>query len=81
MYTPTYPLETPTPLGHYRAPGWAPCVIQQLPISYFTHGHVYMSMSLSQFIPSSCSRTMATSPFSMSVSSPALEIGSSVPFF
>ena len=27
MYTPTYPLETPTPLGHYRAPGWAPCVI------------------------------------------------------
>ena len=22
-----------TPLGHYRVPGWAPCVIQQLPTS------------------------------------------------
>ena len=31
---PTYP----TPLGHHRALSWAPCAIQQLPTSYFTHG-------------------------------------------
>ena len=23
-----------TPLGHHRAPGWAPCVVEQLPTSY-----------------------------------------------
>ena len=28
------------PLGHHRAPAWAPCVIQQLPTSYFTHDSV-----------------------------------------
>ena len=39
MYISPLPLEPlplspyPTPLGHHRAPGWASCVIQQLPIS------------------------------------------------
>ena len=28
-----FPLSHPTPPGHHRAPGWAPCVIQQLPTS------------------------------------------------
>ena len=28
------PSTSPTPLGHHRAPGWVPCIIQQLPNSY-----------------------------------------------
>ena len=58
----------PPPLGCHRAPGWTSCVIQQLPrlAIYFTHGSVYMSLLLSQFIPPS--------------PSPVLQIGSSVPF-
>ena len=36
-FTPTH---HPTPLGHHRALNWAPCAIQQLPTSYFTHGKV-----------------------------------------
>ena len=42
------PLPTahhPTPLDCHRAPGWAPCVIQQLP-TYFTHSSVYILMLL-----------------------------------
>ena len=52
----------PTPnLGHHRAPGWVPCVISQLPTSYlFTQSSVYMSMLLSQFVPSSASPTVST---------------------
>ena len=36
----------PTPLGCYRAPGWAPCVTQQLPTSYFTYGSIYVLLLL-----------------------------------
>ena len=44
-----YPLPHPTPLGHHRAPGWAPCDMQQLPpVIYLTHDSVCMSMLLSQ---------------------------------
>lgn len=32
----------PTRLGHHRQPGWAPCVIQELPTDYFTHDNVYI---------------------------------------
>ena len=28
------PVSHPTLLGHHRAPGWAPCVIQKIPTSY-----------------------------------------------
>ena len=28
------PIPHPTPLGHHRAPEWAPCIVQQLPTSY-----------------------------------------------
>ena len=31
------PAPHPTPLGHHRALGWAPCAIQQLPASYLFH--------------------------------------------
>ena len=29
-----------TPPGHHRTLSWAPCAVQQLPTSYFTHDHV-----------------------------------------
>ena len=32
------------PLGHHRAPGWAPCVISNFPLATLsTHGRVYMT--------------------------------------
>ena len=44
----------PTLLGHHRAPSWAPCATQQLPLLiYFTHGGIHMSMLPSQFVPPS----------------------------
>ena len=43
----------PSPLGHQGALGWAPCVRQWCPTSCFTHGGVYMSEPLSQFLPPS----------------------------
>ena len=41
------PLEPPSPhtilpLEVVRAPGWAPCVMEQLPAGYFTHESVYI---------------------------------------
>jgi len=65
---PLEPLSHPTPLSHHRAPGWAPCIIKQLPSSYLTRGSVYMSMSLSQFDPPSPPHTVAASLFSTSAS-------------
>ena len=44
-------LPISTPLGHHRAPSWAPCVTKQLPTSYFTHDNIYMSTLLSQSFP------------------------------
>ena len=63
------PSPYPTPLGHHRAPGWAPCVIELLLISYFIYGSVYMLMLLSAFVPFFPSLTMSISPFSISASS------------
>ena len=39
-------------LGHHRARGWAPCVIQRLPTSclFHTRWYIYMSMLLFQFV-------------------------------
>ena len=45
-------------------PGWAPCVIQQLPTNYFIHDSVYMSMLLSLFVPPLPSSIVSTSLFS-----------------
>ena len=50
--SPTAPHSTR--LGHYRALSWAPRAIQQVPLaSYFTHGSVFMSNLISQFVPPS----------------------------
>ena len=48
------PSWTPCPPGpHFRAPNWASCEWQEVPTScLFTHGSVYMSILISQFIPS-----------------------------
>ena len=74
------PPPHPTHLGHLRAPRCAPWDTQQFPTDYFlTRGSVYrrsLSPSSSQFKP------MSTYPFSyVCISIPALQIGSSVPFF
>ena len=34
MSPPSWTCFRPTPLGHQRVPGWAPCVVQKLPTSY-----------------------------------------------
>ena len=45
--SPPYPI----PLGHHRAPSWAPCAIQQLSTAvYFTYGSVYLSTLLNIFL-------------------------------
>ena len=48
-------LPHPISLGHYRALGWASCIIQQLPTSYFPYSNVmFLCYSLSSsyaFLP------------------------------
>ena len=51
------------------------------PAIHATHGSVCMSMLLSPFVPLFPSLTVSTNPFSISVSIPSLQIGSSTPFF
>ena len=53
------------PVGCHRAPDW---VTEQLPITCFTHGDVYMLMVLSQFISPSSSSTVSTRLSSTSLS-------------
>ena len=50
------PTPYPSPLGHHRALSWAPCAVQQLPTSCFSHDGVYTSIPVSQFIlsPAPC---------------------------
>ena len=58
-----------TRLGHLRALSWAPVLYSSFPLAiYFTHGSVYMSILISQFIPPSPYPTVSTCPFSMSTS-------------
>ena len=63
------PHPNPTPLGHRRAPSWAPCAVQQLPTScrFYTWQCIYVSATL-PVIPSSPSPAVSTGPFSKSVS-------------
>ena len=41
----------PTPLGGHKAPSSSPCAMWLLPTSYFTFDSVYISISLSHFVP------------------------------
>ena len=74
------PFSHPTPVGHHRAPCWAPCVIQQLLTSYSyvdatfsIHATLSLSLSLShhvyKFILYIC------------ISIPSLQIGFLILFF
>ena len=64
----------PTPLGHHRAPGWAPCASHQLPTSYlFYTWQCDLSVLISRFIPSfPCPPCVHTSILYVCVSTPAL---------
>ena len=62
---PFYPTSHSTPLGHHRAPSWAPCTMQQLPTSCFTHGSVYVCL-ITQSRPTLCD-PMDCSPAGSSV--------------
>ena len=59
-----------TPLGHHRAPSWAPRVTQQVPTNYlfYTRSYIYMPLLPSQFIPSLLPTSPCPCLFSMSVS-------------
>ena len=63
----------PTPQGHHRAPGWAPCAPRGFPLAiYFTHSSIYIYTQTymcvctyvcqwcSQFVPPSPSPTVLT---------------------
>ena len=70
-------------LGHHRAPSWAPFLYSNFPLAVcFTHASVFMSNRISQFIPpSSPSHRVPTSTLYNCIFIPALELGSSAPFF
>ena len=58
LYVYIDPLLLEPPLGHHRAPNWAPCAIRNFPLAvYFTHSIVYMSIQLLIYhpLPSLCS--------------------------
>ena len=80
----TQPLlpEFPTPLGHHRATGWAPCVIQQLLTSYppytqeCAHVDATSSVCYTLSLPTFVHKSL---PY-ICTSTPSLQTGSSVPF-
>ena len=57
----------PTPLGHHRVPGWAPCAIQQLLTSYLFSRWWYIYVNATFSVCPTLSAVF-TSPFSTSVS-------------
>ena len=78
-------LPHPSPLGHHRAPSWAPCVIQKLSTSCLTHGkicvciYIYnatLSVHPTYFSP----HNVHISVLYIYLSIPALQIGSLVSF-
>ena len=65
---PPFPCSAnPTPLGRHSTELSSLCYPAASP-SYFTHCSIYMSVLLSQFVPSSPSPAVSTSPFSMPTS-------------
>ena len=81
IYIPTFLslLPSASPLGHHKASGRAPCAVGIFPLRiYFTYG----SVLLSQFVPPSSSHLcVQKSILCVCVSIPALQVGSSAPFF
>ena len=88
IYTGIYvspPSHPPIPplLGHHRAPGWAPCVIQQLPTGYLFYPWycIRVSATLSILPSLSLPHCVYKSIPYICIFIPALQIGSSAPFF
>ena len=76
--------HAPPSMGLSRQENWSgvPLPSPNFPLaSYFTHGNVYISMSLSRFVPPAPAPAVSVSLFPMSESIPALQIGSSIPTF
>ena len=77
----TYPL--PATLSHHGALSWVPCAVQQLPTSslLYTWRCIYINAALSvrSTLPSPVLCPKAHSLHLISI--PAMQIGSSVPFF
>ena len=86
VYTYRLPFEPPShasvpPLQIITGPQTElPLLHTSFPLAIcFTHGSVYMSIPISQFIPSCPSTLVYTSVLYICVSLPALQIGASVP--
>ena len=78
---PSHPLFHPTPLGLSQSPGLSSvCWTQQLPMSYLFCTWQCLCFSAT-LVPPSPSIAVSGSLISVCVSIPALQIGSSVPFF
>ena len=71
----------PTSVGHHRAPGWAPCVIQKLPTTYFADRSVCAKFNFLNPSHLLLPRWGHKSVLYICVSIPSLQIGSSVLFF
>ena len=79
-WTSPHPPPHPTSLGCPCAPGWAACVIQQLPDSYLFYIWLCLCFIATLSIgPTFFFPCCVQSLFSVSI--PTLQIGSSVPFF
>ena len=70
LQSPSYPHPHPTPLGHHRAPSWAPCAIRQSPTSYllYTWSCIYVNPNLPvhpvcPLLPAVSARVFSTSAF------------------
>ena len=76
-------LPHPTPLGHHRAPGWAPRVIKQLPTSYLYYTRYYIHVNAVFLTCPSLSfpQCVYKSILYICISIPSLQIGLLVPFF
>ena len=71
---PPTPTRHPIPLGRHRALIWAPCVYSSFPPAIcFTHGCVYVSVLISQFVPPSPSHTGVFNIFQTAVMPQILE--------
>ena len=73
----------PSPLGCHRAPSRVPHVLQQLPVSdlFYIWWRIYVSVTLSIRSTLSCPYCVHKPVLYVWDSIPALQIGSSIPFF
>ena len=77
-FLPTSPSH---PLGHHRAPSWAPCAVQQLCTSYLLYTWYCAYINTNLPVPTPLPPRVHKSILYVCISVPTLQIGSSVPFF